>query len=277
MEEKTIKRISWVLGGLVILLLVLHTLKLSNIIIDNTSVFLLILIVICILLPRITEIGFAGIKAKISQGEVEQLKDNVAKNLPERPEVKDTISKAKFREAIQTIINLVDTDSILALAKLRIEIEKVLMILYKASGLPEEPDRSYGVARLAQILIDKEILPRGLAGTIGEVNQLCNRAIHGERINASQAGTIVEQGVRLLGYLYDKLSEFRFTPKDTQEITKEGLNKYEGAKYKVVTVIPYVDKPVKNTYILNQEALNRLMEGYEEYAEFIVEVSKIEE
>jgi len=43
----------------------------------------------------------------------------------------------------------------------------------------------------------------------------------------------------------------------------------------VVTVIPYVDKPVKITRVVKQEALDQLLEGYEEYGEFIVEVSKI--
>ena len=60
---------------------------------------------------------------------------------------------------------------------------------------------------------------------------------------------------------------------ERQEITKEELDKYTESKYKVVTVIPYVEKPVRIVRILNQMALDELLDGYEDYGEFLVDIS----
>jgi hypothetical protein len=51
---------------------------------------------------------------------------------------------------------------------------------------------------------------------------------------------------------------------------------FEQAKYKVVTIVPLIDKPKKNIYFVSQDGLDRLLKGYEEYVEFIVEVSKVD-
>ena len=48
------------------------------------------------------------------------------------------------------------------------------------------------------------------------------------------------------------------------------------AKYEVVTVVPLVDNPYRSKRIVNQEELDDLLKGYEEYAEFLVSINKIE-
>lgn len=260
------------------LLLALHTAGVSAVKVDNTSVLLLIIAIVCLLAPWLTKIRFGEFEAEIGPKEVGRLKEKVAKHIPEPLEAKGTaLAAERTKAAAEAITDLVIIDPVLALAKLRIELEKVLTALYEAAGIPERLKRPVRVSKLVQRLTDREVIPRELSGAILELIQLCNRAIHGEDIRPSQAEAIVDQGARLLEYLYDHLSEFRFEPKDTQEINKEELGKYMGAKYRVVTVIPYVDKPVRITRVLNQEAFDRFLEGYEEYAEFIVEVSKIAE
>jgi hypothetical protein len=47
------------------------------------------------------------------------------------------------------------------------------------------------------------------------------------------------------------------------------------ARYRVTTVVPLVEKPIKNTYVFDQDTLDSFLEGYEEYAEFIVAVEKV--
>ena len=264
-------------AGVAMLLLALHTAGVSAVTVDNTSVLLLVIAIVCLLAPWLTKIRFGEFEAEIGPKEVGRLKEKVAKHIPEPPEAKSTALAAERTRAAETISDLVIIDPVLALAKLRIELEKVLAALYEAAGIPERLKRPVSASKLVQRLTDIEVIPRELSGAILELIQLCNRAIHGEDIRPSQAEAIVDQGARLLEYLYDQLSEFRFEPKDTQEINKEELGKYMGAKYRVVTVIPYVDKPVRITRVLNQEAFDRFLEGYEEYAEFIVEVSKIAE
>ncbi len=48
------------------------------------------------------------------------------------------------------------------------------------------------------------------------------------------------------------------------------------AKYRVTTVIPLVENPVLNVRILDQDGVYMLLEGYDEYGEFLVRMEKIE-
>ncbi len=257
--------------------MVLHTVGVLSIKVDNTSVLLLVISIVCLLAPSLTKIRFGELEAEIAPQEVKQLKEKVTKHIPKPTQIGGIARAGEQTRLAQAIIDLSDIDPVLALAKLRIELEKVLTALYQAAGTPESSSHPVGVSGLIRKLTNMEIVPRGLSSAITGVVQLCNRAIHGEDIRTPQAKTIVDQGCQLLKYLYEQLSEFRLEPKDIQEINKEDIIKYRKAKYKVVTVIPYVDKPLRNTRILNQEAFDRLLEGYEEYGEFIVEVSKIVE
>jgi len=47
------------------------------------------------------------------------------------------------------------------------------------------------------------------------------------------------------------------------------------AKYQVTTVIPLVDNPKKCVRILTQEGLNEYLDGYNEFAEFIIDIKKV--
>jgi hypothetical protein len=44
----------------------------------------------------------------------------------------------------------------------------------------------------------------------------------------------------------------------------------------VTTVVPLVENPVRSVRILDQEGLDLLLEGYDEYGEFLVSIEKIE-
>ena len=50
---------------------------------------------------------------------------------------------------------------------------------------------------------------------------------------------------------------------------------YRNAQYRLTTLVPLVDKPLKNVYIVDQEELDEFLEGYNEYAEFVVELVSI--
>ena len=60
---------------------------------------------------------------------------------------------------------------------------------------------------------------------------------------------------------------------ERQEISKEELDKYTESEYRVVTVIPYIENPVRIVRIVNQMALDELLDGYEDYGEFLVDIS----
>lgn len=65
------------------------------------------------------------------------------------------------------------------------------------------------------------------------------------------------------------------SPTESRVITQEEVDRYMGARYRVTTVVPLVDKPTQNTYLLDQGELYSFLEGYEEYAEFLVAIEKV--
>lgn len=67
-----------------------------------------------------------------------------------------------------------------------------------------------------------------------------------------------------------------FDPVESKVISRGDVESYEDATYRLTTVIPLVENPVCNVYIVNQEILDNFLEGYDEYAEFIVSIEKLE-
>ena len=125
-------------------------------------------------------------------------------------------------------------------------------------------------------LSNEEVLPKEVARTIREVMSICNRAIHGEDIRKQDAESVVESGVSLLTTLYSYASNYILEPIETVPIDKATLEQYWDAQYRVTSIVPLVETPYKNVRILGQEGIDELLEGYDEYGEFIVEVRKIE-
>jgi hypothetical protein len=64
-------------------------------------------------------------------------------------------------------------------------------------------------------------------------------------------------------------------PIESRVITQEEMEGYMAARYKITTVVPLVDRPTQNTYLLDQDELYSFLEGYEEYAEFLVAIEKL--
>jgi hypothetical protein len=59
-------------------------------------------------------------------------------------------------------------------------------------------------------------------------------------------------------------------------ISHNELDKFTQSRYKVTTVIPYVEKPQINVRMLNQEGLDDFLENYNEFAEFLIDISIVE-
>jgi hypothetical protein len=72
-------------------------------------------------------------------------------------------------------------------------------------------------------------------------------------------------------------SKYVLEPIETAPIDKTTLDEYWDAQYRVTSIAPLVDCPYKSVRILDQEGLDELLEGYNEYGEFIVEVKKVEQ
>jgi hypothetical protein len=63
---------------------------------------------------------------------------------------------------------------------------------------------------------------------------------------------------------------------ESKSIGSDEIDIYLSSRYRVTTIIPFKENPVMNIYLLTKEELNDFLEGYDQYAEFLVSVEQAE-
>ena len=273
MKDFITKNIWWFVLIIALLLLILHTLQIAAIKIDEISIFLLIVILLSPFVLQIKKIKYRDFEAEIGSKEVQKLKSNFESAQMNSEEIKSP-KIIEIDNTIKAINKLSNSDYIIALAKLRIELEKVLTkILNKSPNFQNSKKSSLGV--MVSMAIKEELISSNIAEPLKEVITLANRAIHGENIKEDDAKTILNIGTSLLSNLYWHLQNTVLEPYKEEIISNEEVDEYSKSKYEITTIIPYVEAPVKNRRILTQEGLVNFLDGYNEFAEFIIEIKKL--
>jgi hypothetical protein len=275
MRKLIINHVWWAMLVIAIFLLIAHTLSIQEIVVDNTTLTLLIIIIIIPFIPYVKKIKLGNFEAEISPREIQKVKEEVEIQLSEPEKISPEINKSL--KILEKIKKLSKDDPVLALAKLRIEIEKIITRLHVSTNMKSHIRRSPSLVRMIMELSYDGILSIKISHSLREVVSICNRAIHGEEIRKQDVEIIIHIGVELLNFLYTETPNI--ITKETEEIIIDNKNvdEYMSAKYKVTTVVPLVEKPKKKIYILNQQELDEFFDGYNEFAEFIVDIKKIEE
>jgi gas vesicle protein len=183
------------------------------------------------------------------------------------PEIYNTI--ASIQEALEA-------DPLLSLAKLRIALEKILNKLQRLTPDSEEITGSSQLQQLLDKLSSNGVIPESISKPLHDVIFMSNQALHGKEIPLLEARSIVEIGVSLLNRLYWHSREFFLEPSKQVIVSSLEVDQYREATYRLVSIIPYIENPVRNVRLLTQEDLDDFFEGYHEYAEFIIELTKIE-
>lgn len=98
------------------------------------------------------------------------------------------------------------TDPNLALAGLRIEIEKRLRRLAESNDIPA---RSHGLGRISRELLEHGLLLPEEESTLAELNGLLNQAVHGADVTESASSWAMSVGPRLLAGLDAKIDAAR--------------------------------------------------------------------
>lgn len=166
----------------------------------------------------------------------------------------------------------------LGLAQLRIEFERRLRYFYD-NQVPAAGRRRRVVA-LPALIRELESLghiPHNIAAYLYEFIPLANRAIHGETVSIDAAEELGQVGIRLLEDLRRLFTETALKATRSWVISDDARTRLTEARYKVTTVVPLVENPILNERLLTQDGLYDLLEGYEEYAEFIIRVEPIDE
>ncbi len=64
---------------------------------------------------------------------------------------------------------------------------------------------------------------------------------------------------------------------ESRVVSREQIESYENASYRVTTIIPFEDSTKLNTYLMSHDELQDLFENYMDFEEFVVSVVRAEE
>lgn len=113
---------------------------------------------------------------------------------------KDKVSVPQSLPWDLSLDRLVGIDNSLALAQLRIEIERELRRIAYEHRI-DISTRPIGIVGIAQELVYKEHIPAAWLGVLKEINTVCSRVIHGIEISDEQASSVVRVGGQMLEQL----------------------------------------------------------------------------
>jgi len=269
------KNLWWVTFIIALILLVLHSFSVTVISVDTTSIFLLLILLISPFVSSIKKLKFGDFEAEIDPKEVKRLRDSAETGLSQtKPE---TENLPEIRKTVIDIEEIGVEDQILALAKLRIEIEKVLRKIIRSLDFHNK-NRPMSLGSIVQRLGSQEIIPQEITNPLREVIGICNRAVHGESISKDSAISVIGVGTDLLETLYWISKEF-VSGRIIEEsiINHDELDENQNTIYRLTTVVPLVENPKKVVREVNQEQLDEFLDGYNEFAEFIIEIVPVDD
>ena len=159
---------------------------------DKWTMYCLLLAVLPWLAPLFKSVELPGVKIEFQDLKRAELRADKA-GLLSQPSVMPEFS---FQQ-------IADQDPNLALAGLRIEIEKRLIQLAEQNDVGT---RNVGLGRLLRSLGDKNIITKEARVVLDDMTAMLNSAVHGAEVDDRAAEWAIEVGPRLLSAL-DKLIE----------------------------------------------------------------------
>ena len=170
-----------------------------NITIDGVTVFLLVVALLPWLIPLLKSLEFPG-GWKVEFQELEKARNKVDKA--------GLLSKRsrKKRVVAYSFESVLDKDPNLALAGLRIEIEKRLLQIAKLNHL--DATRA-SVGQLLRLLNQRQILTPQESSALSDMSGLLNAAVHGAEVDKRAADWAVEVGPKLLQGLDEKIEKYK--------------------------------------------------------------------
>jgi hypothetical protein len=270
-----LKHLWWLVAIFAIGLLVAHSFRFAPITVDTTSLILLGIILLSPFVAGIKKIRIGEFEAEIDPNEVGKVAAEAEKAIAESPPRTQLLTEPL--EVAEAIRSLASSDLVIALAKLRIELESRFRKLH---GRTRSADHQ-SLSRLSALQLTRDLtadatLPPEMGAAIRDVMAICNRAIHGEDIRDADARRIIEVGTGLLEEIDFILRQFAVMhPVSKEVIPPDDVDRAMRLKYQVTTIIPYVERPERRVYEMTQEELEEFFDGYSDFAEFVVAIESI--
>lgn len=199
----------WIAFLIIAALLIIHGIWPAYFVIDKFSMGLLFLLAIPMLAPFLKKAKGFGFEFEFNQ-EIKKALKFIEKS-EEQAKQKDMqlhFPKGALKIPLETFstqnsLQLLDSDPNLALASLRIEIDRVLQLAVKklidGAVLPKT------IKQYIEVLLKKNYLSSDQAEAFNTILNMCNEAVHGAELSKSQAKEIITLMERLnnsfsLGY-----------------------------------------------------------------------------
>lgn len=129
------------------------------------------------------------------------------KNASSRAETAGLLAVKSSDEELFSFQTIAKQDANLALAGLRIEIEKRLMLLANANNLNAQKNRPMGIGQLLGILTKEKILTHEERAILADMINLLNSAVHGADVDSRSADWAIDIGPRLLTSLDERVEK----------------------------------------------------------------------
>lgn len=195
-----------------LLLLILHTfpfLKI-DIIIDNTSILLIVILIILPFVPNLKRIKWGEFEAEIGTNEIRKLEESVKKIKPIESIADVKFDKGPIKgynlEELKGLgihlFSLAEYDPITALVELKSELEKIIRCTYEISYEREGKNKFLNTYQMASELVKKGVITNDTLISTNEAFKICNKVIHGEKIKPKTAQHVVSLGLEVLAALH---------------------------------------------------------------------------
>lgn len=183
---KIIHYLHWLVG---IILIFLHGFFPKQFVIDNFIILIYFISSIPFIAQYMKKVKFPGAEFEFKE-EIRKTEKllHLSGTAKVRTEANASLTVIKSK-TLDNARKLLDSDPVLALAALRIEIEKSLKVIAKKLDLPIKEKRS--ITEIIVNLNRKEIFSYEQVKILRKIIQMCNKAIHGAVISKGEAKEII--------------------------------------------------------------------------------------
>lgn len=278
MRKFLVANIWWLTLILSTLLLAAHITSFGGLNIDSTALALLAIILLSPFASAIRRIKIGEFEAEIAPKEVAKIREEVAEielkssatpGVEERPPL--------IYRTLDHIKGLAESEPVLALVQLRIEIERVVnRLARRISQDRRASNRACSLGYQLNNLSKSRILPSEVVDPLRRVISIANRAAHGESIRTEDAAAMIDAGTSLLEQIHWHAYDLAEVEAESTEINQADVREFERAQYELTTITPLIENPRKTVRIVSQDELDDFLDGYNEYAEFIIGLKRID-
>ena len=195
-EPKSLKRLRWAISVGALAVAAVHV-AWPTLAVDAATLVLIGVAILPWLAPFVKSVEVAGV-GKVEFPDLQKVASRAETAGLLAPEPLSARGAFSFQ-------SVVERDPNLALAGLRIELERRLSQLARAYGLDQE--RPMGIGQLLRALMRIEVLTGEERSILADMTNMLNTAVHGAEVDSRAAGWAIEVGPRLLASLDERIAE----------------------------------------------------------------------